>query len=488
MPQPLSIARAAKLAGVKRSELQEKLRESGLEIFEGKIAVGDLLTLYPDLDLDKDPVFERIQRFRQETRPKREYSDGWVPEPGVLLARLKEMQQVLVRTKALLNRNETAFEEITSRLTALRDTTRDTDTQQESDKILQWLDRFMHNKKQATDLRAEIFARDLFMKVLAAKVSVTPSGHEYMVEGRESLLEAGLRSGLHLDYGCSSGNCGSCKCKVLSGKVATLREHDYFLSEREKREGYVLACSTTAVSDVVIEAHEAGAPRDLPQQEIRAHVAGIETLGDGGAVLRVTTPRSNTLRFMSGQSVQLTSEDGEQVEYKLASCACDGRKLRFFVRDRGDAFSRAVLENRIQGQAVTIKGPFGDFTLEEESLAPSVFVAAADGYAPVLSMVEQAISIDNTDRIHVYLVDEPAWGDSFENRLRAWTDALDNFEVTRLPAGTEVADLRDRLKDENRDLAQCDIYLAGPDELVTPLGKIIDLDINATRCRVCAID
>ena len=487
MPQPLSLARAAKLAGVKRSQLQEKLRESGLDIFEGKIAIGDLLTLYPDLDLDRDPVFERIQRFKHDARPKREYSDGWVPEPEVLLARLKEMQSVLVRTKALLNRNEEAFAEITSRLEDLHDSTGDTAAKEAVEGILHWLGKFLHDKQQPHDVRAEIFARDLFLKVLAAKVSVTPSGHEYLVEGRESLLEAGLRSGLHLDYGCSSGNCGMCKCKVLSGKVATLREHDYFLSEREKREGYILACSTTAVTDVVIEAHEAGTPKDLPEQEIRASVTGIESLGEGGALLRITTPRSNTLRFMSGQSVLLVSEDGDEAEYHMASCACDGRKLRFFIRDRDDAFSRAVLEKALLGQAITIRGPSGEFTLEEESQAPSLFIAAADGYGPVLSMVEQAISIDNADRIHVYLIDEPAWGEAFENRLRSWEDALDNFEVKRLPASTGVSDLRARLMEENPDLGECDLYLAGPDDLVTPLARIIDMDLNARHCRVCAI-
>ena len=40
MPQPLSPSRAAKIAGVTRSELQQRLRDSGLNIFEGKIALA----------------------------------------------------------------------------------------------------------------------------------------------------------------------------------------------------------------------------------------------------------------------------------------------------------------------------------------------------------------------------------------------------------------------------------------------------------------
>jgi hypothetical protein len=47
--------------------------------------------------------------------------------------------------------------------------------------------------------------------------------------------------------------------------------------------------------------------------------------------------------------------------------------------------------------------------------------------------------------------------------------------------------LRARLREENPDLAKCDLYLAGPDELVTPLARIIDMDLNARQCRVCAI-
>ena len=485
MPQPLSLSRAAKIAGVTRGELQQRLRDSGLNIFEGKIALGDLLTLYPEIDLDRDPVFERIQRIKQNARPKREYSDGWMPEPGVLLARLKEIQAVLTRTKALLNRSDQTVGELSSRLQEIG-VSADASTRLQIDGLLDWL----QAQRQAgvtadRDARAELFARDALFKLLAAKVKVTPSGDEYLVEGRESLLEAALRSGLHLDFGCSSGNCGSCRCRVVAGRVAKLRDHDYVLSAREREAGYVLACSCTAVTDLVIEAHEAASPSEMPYQDIRAVVSGIERCGEGGAALQLQTPHTSMLRFMSGQSVRLTDERGATASYALASCACDGGNLELLIRRRADdMFSLAVFEGEMVGEMVRVEGPSGEFVLQEDSTAPCIFVAAGDGIGPVKGLVEQAISIDSADRLHVCLIDEPAWGDKYHNLFRSWDDALDNFELTRLPQETTPADLRDLLLNAHPDLAAWDIYLAGSRSFVEILGKILGVDTEHGRGRI----
>lgn len=47
---------------------------------------------------------------------------------------------------------------------------------------------------------------------------------------------------------CRSGVCGSCKCKVTRGKVASSSHAT--LTEQEQADGYVLACSSKVVEDV----------------------------------------------------------------------------------------------------------------------------------------------------------------------------------------------------------------------------------------------
>ena len=54
---------------------------------------------------------------------------------------------------------------------------------------------------------------------MSYKVTNKPSGHEFWVEAGETVLDAALRAGCILPYGCRNGTCGSCLGKVLEGVV-----------------------------------------------------------------------------------------------------------------------------------------------------------------------------------------------------------------------------------------------------------------------------
>jgi len=65
----------------------------------------------------------------------------------------------------------------------------------------------------------------------------------------ETLLEAGLRSGLALPYSCAMGGCAACRVSLRSGEV--VEDTPNCLSAEERAAGYVLACACrprTAVS------------------------------------------------------------------------------------------------------------------------------------------------------------------------------------------------------------------------------------------------
>jgi CDP-4-dehydro-6-deoxyglucose reductase len=305
------------------------------------------------------------------------------------------------------------------------------------------------------------------LRVMSAHVVVRPSRHEFFVDGADTILDAALRSGLAFNYGCSNGNCGLCKARVVSGQVQRVRQQDYVLSEAEKQQGYTLLCSHTAVGDLVIEALESVLPQDIPEQQIVARVKSVQALGDDLMLLHLQTPRTNRLRFLAGQSLTLTAGEAS-AQLPIASCPCDDRNLHFHVeRDAANSFARRVFGSLRAGDAVNLFGPWGDFVLRADSPRSIVFVACDTGFAPIKSLVEHAMALETSERLHLYwLATRPA-GHYLANLCRSWADAMDNF--TYLPisteAGGELALVR-RIGADRANLGANDFFVAGPEAFV----------------------
>lgn len=67
----------------------------------------------------------------------------------------------------------------------------------------------------------------------------------------KTLLENGEDAGLILPYSCRAGMCGRCKARLVSGEVKQSSTDG--LTAQEKQEGYILCCSSIAMSNVVIK-------------------------------------------------------------------------------------------------------------------------------------------------------------------------------------------------------------------------------------------
>lgn len=68
----------------------------------------------------------------------------------------------------------------------------------------------------------------------------------------ETILEAGLRHGVKLDYSCTVGGCGACKVQMVSGAVSI--DEPNCLTDAEKAGGYTLSCSAYALEPAVVDA------------------------------------------------------------------------------------------------------------------------------------------------------------------------------------------------------------------------------------------
>jgi len=87
----------------------------------------------------------------------------------------------------------------------------------------------------------------------SAQLTFAASGKHATAEPGQTILQAGLDAGVDLPYSCTMGGCGACKVKKSGGDVVVSEPN--CLSDRERAEGYVLACCSYADGDVTIENH-----------------------------------------------------------------------------------------------------------------------------------------------------------------------------------------------------------------------------------------
>jgi len=305
-------------------------------------------------------------------------------------------------------------------------------------------------------------------------VTIKPSCRSFESDGNETLLEAALRAGLALDYGCSNGNCGLCKAKVTRGETESVSYHDYVMPTAEKSAGYVLMCSYAARSDVELEAHEAGNASEIPWQSIVTKVKKVNRITDSVTLLNLQTPRTDRLRFLAGQSATLTLPDDSKVDLPIASCPCDDRHLQFHIQHQQDENN---LSSVFAGKNVRVEGPAGDFLLDESSNRPLVFFACDTGFAPVKSLVEHALSLNSDWEIKLNWFADNQTGHYMNNLMRAWDDAFDNFHYHAISMNTENDDIdRNTLMnvfDGQSEIHNNDVYAAGPLKFVTVMKELL---------------
>lgn len=476
MSQLLTVSRAAHLIGTTRAELQRHIASGALPSHDGMVTTEDLLKLYPEVRLEDSGAFERITKIREEAFGKR-IRERVLPNQEILAQRLAAQSEELADVRRHLAHYHDLLEALRERIDGMA-------SGWPSDQLAElgrFLDEGLASVLGSEEAADALAVMDDMLRVMTAHVTVKPSGHEFFVEGSETVLEAALRAGLAPSYGCGNGNCGLCKARVVSGQLRQVKATDYPLSPGERAQGYALLCAHTAVSDLVVEMLEANAPDDIPEQEIVVRVKSAAPLTADIMLLHLQTPRSNRLRFLAGQSVALSvsgSTANFRGEYPVASCPCDDRNLLFHIRrDGDDDFARRLFAGAFKvGDAVSLFGPFGDFVLRKDSPNDAVFVVCDTGFAPAKSLIEHAVAADVPGALRLVWAATGADGHYLENQCRAWADAIETFSYATLAATDPVAAGEAAaarvLADE--DVRQRDVYVAGPADFV------------ATACRALA--
>jgi CDP-4-dehydro-6-deoxyglucose reductase len=260
------------------------------------------------------------------------------------------------------------------------------------------------------------------------KVTLQPSGHSFDVAEGESVLEAALRHGFILPYGCKNGACGSCKGRIVSGAVDYGSYQAKALSDAEKAEGKALFCQAKPLGDLVIEARTVGAAKDIPVKTLPCRVQKMERVADDVIVLELKLPANERLQFLPGQYLEFLLRDGSRRSFSMANSPEQDELIQLHVRHvPGGQFTDHVFGKMKERDILRFEGPHGTFFLREDSEKPIVFVASGTGFAPIKAILEHALRKGIARPMTLY------WGgrrpkDLYLNELPAkWASEHANF-------------------------------------------------------------
>lgn len=238
---------------------------------------------------------------------------------------------------------------------------------------------------------------------MAFNITLKPGNHIFPVEAGETILDAGLRHGHALPYGCRGGECGKCKGRVLQGAVDYGKYIDSALSEAEKEAGTILFCCAKPLSDLTVECREVSAVQDIPVKTMPCRVHRMEKLADDVMVLYLKLPGSERLQFRAGQYIDILVHDDKPRSFSLGNAPHDDEFLQLHIRNvPGGAFTHHVFTQMKERDILRIRGPLGTFFLREDSDKPIIFIAGGTGFAPAKSIIEHALHNGMKRPLHFY--------------------------------------------------------------------------------------
>lgn len=310
---------------------------------------------------------------------------------------------------------------------------------------------------------------------MAFKVTVQPAGLAFEAGADEPVLEAGLRQGVALPYGCRGGVCGACTVTVLQGAVHYPDAQPLALTEEERACGKALLCVGRAQSDLVVSAPQVVREPEIQSKTLPVRVEKLRKLAADVMELTLKLPASEPLPYRAGQYLDILLRDGKRRGFSMANAPRAEPYVELHIRHvPSGQFTSHVFNGMKEKDLLRIEAPLGSFYLRP-SERPIIMMAGGTGFAPIKAMLEAMMAGEGISR-PVYLY----WGvrakpDLYMDGLvQAWVAALPNLHYVPVLSEPRAEDgwqgrtgfVHAAVAADFPDLGGYDVYMSGPPPMV----------------------
>jgi CDP-4-dehydro-6-deoxyglucose reductase, E3 len=301
------------------------------------------------------------------------------------------------------------------------------------------------------------------------KVTIKNSGHTFDVRPSQTVLAAAIDAGINLPYGCRNGACGSCKAKLVSGRVFHNDYQSSAMSDAELAAGNTLLCCAMALEDLTIECREVGGLTGIKPRILPARVAKKEQLAHDVIGLHLQLPASERLQFKAGQYIEFILKDGKRRAFSIANAPHDSDFLQLHIRViPGGVFSEYVANELVEKAILRIEAPFGNFFLREDSTKPLIMLAGGTGFAPVKGIIEHMLHNNIKRDIILYRGARQLQDLYMHDLCEKWAEMLPNISYIPVISEPENGNWQGRtglvhqaVLDDIKDLSGFQAYVCG---------------------------
>lgn len=305
-------------------------------------------------------------------------------------------------------------------------------------------------------------------------IHIKPSGSTFTANADETVLAAALRHGYTFPHKTKRGICKACKGQLLEGQVH-YDAKKLVLSDEEREAGFALFCLAKPRSDLFIHLEGVRAPQTIPPKKLTYEVFSIEKLSGNTYQVVLQPPPDDRIDYQAGQYIEILHRDASPKPFSIANAPRRNGQLELHIRDLAESPFTADVINEIKTQKkLRIAGPFGNSIYRKDPAYPLILIAGGTGFAPIKSIVEQAI-IERL-QLPIYLY----WGARtfsdlyLHDAALRWAKDVATLRYTPVLSAAlpddhwqgRVGLVHETVLADHQDFSHHHIYASGPPEMV----------------------
>ncbi|ENQ7699106.1 CDP-6-deoxy-delta-3,4-glucoseen reductase [Salmonella enterica] len=260
-------------------------------------------------------------------------------------------------------------------------------------------------------------------------IKIFPSNIEFSGREDESILDAALSAGIHLEHSCKAGDCGICESDLLAGEVVDSKGNIFGQGDK------ILTCCCKPKTALELNAHFFPELAGQTKKIVPCKVNSAVLVSGDVMTLKLRTPPTAKIGFLPGQYINLHYK-GVTRSYSIAN-SDESNGIELHVRNVPNGQMSSLIFGELQENTLMrIEGPCGTFFIRESD-RPIIFLVGGTGFAPVKSMVEHLIQGKCRREIYIY------WGmqyskDFYSALPQQWSEQHDNVHYIPVVSGDDA--------------------------------------------------